>query len=212
MASTEPLIWSLAWWDQIAPLIQAVVVLVTGGVAVRGLSAWRDQMIAKRKAELAEEVLTSFYKARDVFIWVRTAVSFGSEGESRKAGETETDQVRSARNFYFIPIERLSHERELFAKLHAQRYAFRAYFGDESSKPFETLWRAHTKVMSTAGTLIELAKFGDAHDSVVRSRTDLLNDLGWGMRERPDQMDQELDSAVAAIEGFCRPILEGRRS
>ena len=65
--------------------------------------------------------------------------------------------------------------------------------------------------MTTAGALIELANFGDAHDTVVRSRTDPPNDLGWGTRERSDEMDQELDSAVTSIEGFCRPILEGRR-
>jgi hypothetical protein len=39
--------------------------LVTGVVAIRGLSAWRQQMIGKRKAELAEQVLVGFYAARD---------------------------------------------------------------------------------------------------------------------------------------------------
>jgi len=57
--------WSLAWWDQVAPLVQAGMVLVTGVVAIRGLSAWRQQMIGKRKAELAEQVLVGFYAARD---------------------------------------------------------------------------------------------------------------------------------------------------
>ena len=65
MPTPSPEMWSLAWWDQVAPLVQAGMVLVTGVVAIRGLSAWRQQMIGKRKAELAEQVLVGFYAARD---------------------------------------------------------------------------------------------------------------------------------------------------
>jgi hypothetical protein len=40
------------------------VLLITGVVAVRGLTAWRLQLVGKRKAELAEQVLVNFYAAR----------------------------------------------------------------------------------------------------------------------------------------------------
>jgi len=96
--------------DQVAPLVQAGMVLVTGVVAIRGLSAWRQQMIGKRKAELAEQVLVGFYAARDTLKWARVPAFGSEEGASRKPVENEDEQVRIMRNVYYIPIERLLKE------------------------------------------------------------------------------------------------------
>lgn len=208
--SSPPEIWSLAWWDEIAPLVQAAVVLVTGFVAVRGLSAWERQMIGKRKAELAEQVLVSFYDARDVFQFVRTNALREGEGKTRQPDKGETEQIQKMRNMYFVPIERLIREKELFAKLRAQRYAFRSYFGAKSNAPFETLAQAHSKLQFTASSLINISAF-DATDKVVADqRSDLLNTLGWGTGARPDDLDKSIDAAVSEIEALCKPILEGK--
>src|SRR6266699_1916671 len=91
---SPPELWSLAWWDQIGPLIQAFMVLITGGIAIGGLTAWRRQMVGKRKSEIAEEVLINFYASRDVLRWARVAAFGAAEGESRKPDEAEPEQVR----------------------------------------------------------------------------------------------------------------------
>jgi hypothetical protein len=210
--TSPPEIWSLAWWDEIVPLVQAVVVLITGYVAVRGLNAWREQVVGKRKAELAELVLVSFYAARDAFQWVRTGVFMEGEGEARQPGGGEAEQVRKMRNTYSIPLERLAHERELFAKLRAQRYAFRAYFGEKASQPFEALFKAYATIQATASTLIQVSHFDQMQPSVAEARDAMLNTLGWGRRERPDDMDKSIDAAVSEIEALCKPILEGKRT
>src|SRR6266536_4798007 len=98
--------------------------------AYRGLQKWRDETLGKRNTELAEQVLASFYEARDVFTWVRAPVRSLGEGASRSAGGPESDDLKQKRDSYFTPIERLRQEKELFAKLHAQRYMFAAYFGE----------------------------------------------------------------------------------
>lgn len=184
--------------------------LVTGTVAVIGVTSWRRQMVGKRKAELAEQVLVDFYEARDVFQWVRSSGFLASEGNSRKATEDEPDQVRLMRNVYFIPLERLNREKELFARLQARRYVFRAYFGDAGTEPFETLAKAHNEISVTAGLLIQIAEYDGASKAVSNSRDKLLDDLGWGKRARPDDMDRSIKKAVADIEAICRPMLEGR--
>jgi hypothetical protein len=187
-----------------------VMVLITGYVAVRSLTAWRRQMVGKRKAEIAEQALVSFYAARDIFKWVRTSSFQAGEGETRKPDEAEPDQVRQMRNVYFIPIERLAHERELFAKLRAQRYEFTAYFGKRNITPFETIFRIYNSIFTNATLLIRMAQYDAAHQSVMTSRAELLNRLGWGTAARPDETDEEIEAAVSKIEELCKPILEGR--
>ena len=208
----HPAVFSLGWWDQLAPLVQAAMVLVTGFIAVRGLNAWRAQLVDKRKAELAEEVLIGFYEARDAFVWARSRGMFGSEGESRVAISGESDAVRRARNLYFVPIERLAREKELFAKLSVRRYAFRAYFGEAAVKPFETLADAHHQIMSSASVLIQSVLPGSNNDITLIGVDEVLDTLGWGRRGRPDSLDQSIDEAIRQIESVCKPVLEGKRS
>jgi hypothetical protein len=50
-----------------------VMVVIAGLLAIYSLNLWRRQIVGKRKAEIAEQVLISFYSARDVFEWVRTS-------------------------------------------------------------------------------------------------------------------------------------------
>lgn len=202
--------FSLAWLGEVASLIQTLIVSAAGIAGLWGINAWRRQLVGKRKAELAEVALTAIYEARDVFKWVRTGAFHTGEGESRKAEDGEGEQVRAMRNTYFIPIERLHREKELFSRLHAQRYQFRAYFGDDAAKPFDAISKVHNDLIITSSVLVRQAQFDGASRAVASARDNLLDDLGWGRRERPDDMDRLIDKAVANIEATCKPILEGR--
>jgi hypothetical protein len=116
------------------------------------------------------------------------------------------------RDLYFIPIERLAREKELFAKIHAQRYEFSAYFGKQNIGPFETLFHIHNSVIVGAQLLITMAPYVGAADGDETTRQELLNRLGWGTAKRPDDTDKKIDEAVVKIEEICEPILEGRGS
>jgi hypothetical protein len=190
-------------------VVTTITAIVGVCIGARGLRKWHDETIGKRKAELAGQALVSFYEARDVFTWVRSRAIFGGEGESRKAAEFESDDVKTKRNLYFVPIERLHREKELFARFNAQRYAFAAYFGRESIKPFEAIMSIHNEILSTATVLIELTM-----DRLTRTQEEqdipLRNILGWGPANRPDGADKKIDDAVNHIELLCRPILEAK--
>ncbi len=45
---------------------QAVSLIVAAWTAVYGISAWRREFLGKKRIDLAEEVLVSFYEAKDV--------------------------------------------------------------------------------------------------------------------------------------------------
>ena len=97
-------------------------------IAERKFQYDRELHDHKRKTELAEQTLTAFYEARDVFNWVRSRGIFGAEGNSRTPAPGETETQQEKRNTYFIPIERLTREKTLFAKIQSLRYAFAAHF------------------------------------------------------------------------------------
>lgn len=100
----------------------------------------------KRKTELAEQGLTAFYEARDVFLWVRSPGIFAAEGTSRTPAPEETPTQQENRNTYFIPIERLTREKTLFAKIQTLRYAFAAHFGDSAIEPFNAISGVRTQI------------------------------------------------------------------
>ena len=153
--------------------------------------------------------MIAFYEARDVFFWVRSRGIFGAEGSSRTPAPGETSTQQETRNTYFIPIERLTREKALFAKLQSLRYAFAAQFGESAIEPFTAVWGVHNEIQAAASILIQITPADDIGGAFGRNAPPLLNSLGWGMAERPDDIDHKIEKAVQDIEKLCRPVLSG---
>lgn len=202
-----PEIWSIAWWDRIAPLVQATMVLVTGVVAVRSLNAWHRQLIGKLKTELAQQVLTDFYNVRDAFKRVRNIPIGVSEDENTRTGGGEEEKIKKFRQLYRLPIERLDNEKEIFSRLYASRYSFKGLFGDNAIEPFEKIREIHNNIFISAGLLAKLVVY-EIEGERASNKDDLLDVLGWGRGGPPDEIDQAIDRAVAAVEALCKPVLE----
>jgi hypothetical protein len=150
-------------------------------LAERKLALDRQLDHYKRRVQLAEQALIAFYEARDVFTWVRSRGIFGGEGESRSTSESETDDQRKRRNTYFVPIERLTREKEVFARLQSLRYAFAAHFGSTTGQPFDAISEVHHQITSSASIIIQLTFDGDGDRRTDRAGIEpLLDTLGWG--------------------------------
>lgn len=201
-------------WVELAKALPSVV---TAGAAIygvviakAGLAKWHDETIGKRKAELAEQALVAVYEARDVFVLVRSRGIFGGEGDSRAPIDGESKTQQEKRNTYFIPIERLTRHKEVFARLQTLRYTFAAQFGEAARQPFDVLWSVHSTISSAASVLIQKTLDDDDNDRAFRQDMDaLLNKIGWGTGTRPDDMDHKIEKAVQDIEKVCRPVLAG---
>jgi len=201
-------------WIELVKAIPNVVTAITAivgvSIAACGLNKWRAETIGKRKTELAEQALIAFYEARDVFVWVRSRGIFGGEGESRTPDDGEGKTQQRKRNTYFVPIERLKSEKELFARLQSLRYAFVAHFGEATREPFEAITSVHHDILTTASVLIQITY----DDEGIGHRVDegeeaLRSKIGWGRAQRPDDIDVKIDKAVRDIENVCRPVLAG---
>lgn len=56
--------FSAEWVTAAGTGMAGLATLVAGWAAVRGVDAWRSELVGRRKAELAAEVLAQFYRAR----------------------------------------------------------------------------------------------------------------------------------------------------
>jgi hypothetical protein len=206
--SSSPSIW--------IELVKSIPGIVTAGTAVAGvwiaslgLNRWHQETTGKRKVELAEQVLVDFYRARDAISWARSRGILSDEGKVRQGTEHESQELKELRDRYFTPVERLHKERELFARLNAQRYVFAAYFGQASGKPFELIMEAHTEIASAASILVDMAT-EHMTPAMLQQDMPLRNIIGWGTEKRPDAIDGKIDEAVKHIERLCGPVLEGK--
>lgn len=191
--------FSPEWVSAVGAVMTGSAALVAGWAAIRGVDAWRAEVVGRRKAELAEEVLTQFYRARDVLIWARLP--------DRPLDVVEEDQDRDRRHqSHSSPIERLAQESTLFSELQASRYRFMAYFGEPSAHPFEQMRAIHGEVMSSAQSLIR-----DADQNASDAERDRWEDaIGW-VDEKDDVLADRLAETIAQVERICCPLIDDQR-
>jgi hypothetical protein len=198
-----------AWIEAIGALLTGVATVLAGVAALKSLDAWRRETVGRRKAELAEEVLAQFYRARDILTWARFPVTQTSAEDGAlapTAGESKRDVSEKQR--MYSPVERLAQESQIFSELQASRYRFMAYFGEEATKPFEEIHALQNEVVAAAGKLIRAQGKPDTIES-KRGRGAWESAIGWGAGEE-DRIAQRLERAVRDIEVVCRPLIDER--
>lgn len=192
------------WISAAGTFLAGLAALVAGWAAVRGLGAWRSELVGRRKTELAEEVLAQFYRARDVLTWARTPAIGGGNARAEGTPGVSRNQALSA------PIERVTDESELFSQLHANRYRFVAYFGESAASAFEEIRSVHAEVVAAAGELVrENGNPAAKADGGARRET-WEGTIGWGLR-KDDQIPARVDDAVRKIEHICLPLIQDER-
>jgi hypothetical protein len=182
---------------------------LTADIALAEKKLAIDQTLVtwRRRHELAEQVLATAYEARDALAWARAPVGFSGEGETREAAENESDKLRERRNSYFVPVERLSHDKGIFSKLRTLRYPVAAHFRLEAAKSLAAIIEVYIGIGNAADILIGMAC--DDDDRFDRqSFAPFLEVLGRSAR--PDANDKKIADAVAEIEAICKPVLSER--
>ncbi len=184
------------WATAIGTLGMALGACIGAWAGLRGVNAWRAEVVGRRKAELAEEVLALFYRARDVLIWARLPSDVAAReqpGSGLYAAAVST------------PVERLTLESQLFSELQAGRYRFMAYFGKAAAGPFDEVRAIHAEIVKSAEQLArDQATPGQA---AARARGALQQSIGWG-RFGEDSLAKRLDEAILAVEDICRPLID----
>ena len=166
----------------------------------------RDLHDHRRQTELAEEVLSGFYQMQDIIMFIRTPISFGGEGETRRRAESETEADTELRNRLFIPIERLNQHGQFIADLRAKGYRMKAMFAE---KPFDTLREVLEDIVLASRMMLITTNLDNA------ARADLYEKWRKTTQYRAsddDPIAQKVESAIELVEQVCRPVFEAKKA
>ncbi|NIY89978.1 hypothetical protein [Vibrio campbellii] len=123
--------------EVITLLGKTIAVISACWAIVSGIGAWKREFIGKRRIELAEEALATFFEIKDAVAFIRSPFSSTGEGESRVVGECETPEETELLNRGHIVFERYEKRREVFARFETLKYKFMAAYGAESEDIFK---------------------------------------------------------------------------
>ena len=71
--------WIFSVITAFAAVITACAAVAAACAAIKGINAWRNQLVGRRKMELAEETLQTFHNARAAIAWARNPATFKGE-------------------------------------------------------------------------------------------------------------------------------------
>lgn len=191
---------AIRWLATTAPLLTSIAAVTGAVIAVLGYRKWLPEIVGTRKVELAEYIISTFYQARDTIAWARFPGSWGNESNTREASGLESWQEKVIKDAYFLPIECLQAQSELFSGLRSKKYRAMAYFGPEAAKPFDRLKSVHSEIMTAASMLIRTYR---RDDRTARSHERWLEKIGWNDESGSAiSLSKEIDSIISQVERF----------
>jgi hypothetical protein len=156
----------------------------------------------KRRQELAEEVLSGFYQARNIIQAIRSPMSFGTEAAGRPRADYESEAQARGRDTYFVQLARLKEHSEFLSSLMSKRYRAEAWFGADIGKAFQALHEVLVSVRVSADMLFQMS--GEGLDPTTRRNFE--KDI-WRTDPANDPLDQKVEDAIKTVETLCWPVL-----
>jgi len=189
--------------------LDKISIIIASLAAIWGISSWRREMKEKRRYELAEEVLSLFYEARDKIRFIRSPLSFSDEGKSRKAAKDETPEEKKTFDQAFITIERYNKNLETFNKLNSLQYRFMAVFGRNKIEPFQQLNDVISDIHIAAKMLgLYWWKLNNRriNEDKLMEKIDEYEKIIWSDLPN-DPIEPKVNEIIKNIENICCPIL-----
>jgi len=199
---------------QIADILQSISLIIAAWAVIVAVTAWRRGFVGKRRIELAEEVPTLFYEARDVICYIRNPFAFAGEASSRKVAENELPEEKEIYDRAFIVFERYDKNKELFSKIASMRYRFMAQFGDSTAKPFDDLRKIANDIFCSARLLSYLwlqksratSKTEEEHEEHL-TKIHEHETVFWKGPAGEDPITPRLNVLISEIEHLCDDII-----
>ena len=190
--------------------VSQISIILASLTAIYGVNTWRREYRGKKDADLAEEALTLFYKAKDAISAIRNPFSFSNEGASRKPAQNEADVEKEFRDQAYIFFERYEKRQDVFRDLNMMRYRFMARFGKDKAGLFDSIAKITNKILRAANRWarlhILLNRLRKDATEKQQSQIDGWEEIIWDMDEE-DGMNTEVAKIVNDVENICRPII-----
>lgn len=197
--------------EQWLNLAQTLAVIVASGTAIYGINSWRREYREKKKMELAEDVLSLFYEAKDLLSAIRHPFAYAEEGKSRVYSPNETPEQKQALDQAYVVWERYLKYQEPFNKLRALRYRTMVIFGKEARRPFDELNSIIFELKSAASMLGNYwyrlnRKYIHMTESELKNLTDNIDKYSAIFYEitTPDPINEKTSRIISDIEKICK--------
>ena len=191
------------YWSYIPDYIQAVSVAVAAGFTVWGVNSWRRETIGKRKTEVSEQAIVAASRVQSALEYVRNPFGHMGEGSSRERNDDESVEISKELDQAFVPIERLNKFKEEFSQLISARNLCRAYFGENSIKPFNELLEVRSEIFNSA-RIMSLQASG--HTKLENKSYAECKKVIWRLGE-DDEISKKINKAVLEVERLCAEYL-----
>lgn len=168
-----------------------------------GLWAWRYQLRAKRRIELAEEALVAFAHAIDAIRTIRSPMIWTHEQKTvRKRADRASDE-RLEGEVYRVTLWRFQEQHEKFAALRKLQLLCCYHFGKQASRPFAELHKQVHRVAVAANMAAATAE--SEPESLGPLRHEIESAI-WATGN-PDDIGDKVDAAQRALEAILAPYL-----
>lgn len=182
-------------------LLRDFAALLASIAVLYGVNAWRRDFVGKRQIELAEEVLSLFYRAKDAIAHMRSPAAYSFEIEHIIASEGESAEKTQARRSVAPLYKRYDEYSELFSEIQAARYRFIARFGDDNGKPFDDLQAVLREIFVAAKMLVTIAG-SQTGPEYVNKRISYEQKIWWDGNE--DVIASRVENIAKDIDDICR--------
>jgi hypothetical protein len=200
---------------ELATISQAVSVVAACWAIITGIGAWKREFIGKRKIELAEETLTSYFEIKDAIAFIRSPFSSNTEGSTRERSPHETDAERKLLDRGYIVFERYEKKKDVFVKFNTLKYKFMAVFGPKTESIFTETHQVVNSIFMSANML-------STHYWQRQGRTSMEADefqkhleemhrhegIFWDHYKENDEIREKLSKIQDTLEFVTRPCFE----
>jgi len=185
--------------------IQALAVLFGVRIAWLGLRTWRDEVIGRRKIEVAEEALGAFLNVWNAIDAARSPHGHAGEGASRPGRDKEPDgPAKDRKDAFYVPIERLQRYKEALKALEMITPKAMIYFGDDVLGPIKEIRDVLLNVHYSAFDLIET--FDNQSNALDKDKKKWERTIFRTGED--DEIGAQLAKALSRMEEILRPAVQ----
>ena len=195
---------------EIFDIIKSISIISASIVAVYGINSWRREARWKRKYELSEMVLTSFYEAQQSLRIMRFPSNATNEGKTRNKLDKETLEESRINDTAYVVFERYEKNKQIFEKIRFLKFQFIALFGKQHERIFNEFLALVNQVLNASQRIAEL-HIKDTGLSIEEKDKELLSCVAIlyasCSSNRIDPIDQQVNILISEIEGVCGKII-----
>ncbi|MFY7838560.1 MAG: hypothetical protein ACOVQ0_19985 [Novosphingobium sp.] len=212
---------AMAGWGALlgagATAFGGVAVLIAAKRAANTFDAWKRQKSEERRMNLAEQILTAAYKAKQILAAIRSPMTYGGERSAAKTKLLDTGMIHDgqedgrseALTTAQIVFSRILRHQNMWDHLTDLSPSSKAIFGNEISEKLENIWKIQHNI---SGAAVVYGNIRDTGRPLSEEESTLRRDLEqqfWAIptHDKPDEIADSVDSIIAALEDRLLPVI-----